>query len=175
MIETERVLFEDRLGSHRVRIWLEPSAGDIRLLSHEIGAGLERFFGRDEIETFFKVDAVHVPKLIAAMRAERTDEDPPLDAIELLAARYRGDSTASSSLRTRLTSHGIPYRSTIGPMPCHTRTRWKSPPPSRTCASCARSAAGRIGPRACRRRRTGNAWICGDCYEARNFEALDVS
>ena len=113
MIETERVLFEGRIGTQWVRVWLEPWASDIRLLSHEIGPGLERFFGRDEIETFLEVEAVHVPNLVAALRAERSDADPPLVAIELLAARYRGDSTASSSLRTWLTAHGIPYRFTI--------------------------------------------------------------
>lgn len=47
------------------------------------------------------------------MRAEWTDPDAPMDAIELLAARYRGDSTATTGLRTWLTAHGIPYRFTI--------------------------------------------------------------
>ena len=113
VIGTERLLFEGHLGTQWVRVWLEPWGGGIRLLSHDIGPGLERFFGKDEIETFLEVDAAHVANLIAALRAERTDADPPLDAIELLAARYRGDSTASSSLRTWLTAHGIPYRFTI--------------------------------------------------------------
>ena len=113
MIQIERVLFDGRLGTQRVRVWLEPSAGDIRLLSHEIGPGLERFFGTDEMATFLEIDAIHVPNLVAALRAERTDADPRMDAIELLAAKYAGDSTATSSLRTWLTAHGIPYRFTI--------------------------------------------------------------
>jgi len=65
------------------------------------------------IETYLEVDAVHLPNLTAALRAERTDPDAPMDAIELLAARYRGHSTATSGLRTWLTAHGIPYRFTI--------------------------------------------------------------
>ena len=113
MIGTERVLFDGREGSQRVRVWLEYSAGGIRLCSHGIGPGLETFFGKDEIETYLEVDAVHVPNLVAALRAEWTDADAPLDAIELLAAKYGGDSAATSGLRTLLDAHGIPYRFTI--------------------------------------------------------------
>ena len=92
---------------------MESRAGTLALASHDIGPGLERFFGKDEIETYLEVDAVHLPNLTAALRAERTDPDAPIDAIELLAARYRGDSTATTGLRTWLTAHGIPYRFTI--------------------------------------------------------------
>lgn len=113
MIETERVLFEGRLGTQWVRVWLENRAGGIMLASHDIGRGLERVFGKDEIETYLEVDAVHVPNLTAALRTEWTDATAPMDPIELLAARYRGDSTATSGLRTRLIEHGIPYRFTI--------------------------------------------------------------
>ena len=113
MIETERVLFDGRLGTQRVRVWLEYRAGTIVLASHDIGPGLEHAFGKDEIETFLEVDAIHLPKLTAALRAERTDSDAPIDAIGLLAARYRGDSAATSGLRTWLTARGIPYRFTI--------------------------------------------------------------
>ena len=83
------------------------------MASHDIGPGLEHFFGKDEIETYLEVDAVHLPNLTAALRAEPTDPDAPMDAIELLAAHYRGDSTAITGLRTWLTAHGIPYRFTI--------------------------------------------------------------
>ncbi len=113
VIETERILFDDRIGTQRVRVWLEPWAGGIRLLSHDIGPALERVFGKDEIETFLEVDAVHMPNLVAGLHAEWTDADAPMDAIELLLAKYRGDSTATTGLRTWLTAHGIPYRFTI--------------------------------------------------------------
>ena len=113
MIETEQILFDGRLGTQRVRVWLEPHRGGFRLLSHDIGSCLEHAFGKDELETFLEVDAVHLPNLVAALRAERTDDDAPMDAIELLAARYAGDSTATTGLRTWLTARGIPYRFTI--------------------------------------------------------------
>ena len=113
MIETERVLFEGRTGGQRVRVWLEYRTGSLMLASHDIGPGLERFFGKDEIETYLEVEAVHLPNLTAALSAERTDPDAPMDAIELLAARYRGDSTATTGLSRWLTARGIPYRFTI--------------------------------------------------------------
>jgi hypothetical protein len=110
VIETKGLLFEGELGTQWVRVWLESRVDGIRLCSHDIGPALERWFGKDEIETFLEIDAVHVPNLVAALRAERTDAEPPVDAIELLVAKYQGDSTATSGLRTRLTAHGIPYR-----------------------------------------------------------------
>ncbi len=113
VIETERVLFDGRIGTQRVRVWLEPWAGGIRLLSHDIGPALERVFGKDEIETFLEVDALHMPNMVAALRAQWTDADAPMDAMELLLAKYRGDSTATTGLRTWLTAHGSPYRFTI--------------------------------------------------------------
>lgn len=109
----EIMLFDGRLGTQRVRVWLERRAGGLALLSHDIGPGLEHAFGTDDLETFLEVDAVHVPSLTAALRADWTDATAPMDPIELLAARYRGDSTATSGLRTRLIEHGIPYRFTI--------------------------------------------------------------
>lgn len=113
MIGTEGLLFDGRLGTQRVLVWLEPWAGGIRLLSHDIGPALERVFGKDDIETILEIDALHVPNLVTALRAERTDDAAPMDAMELLVAKYRGDSTATSGLRTWLTAHGIPYRFTI--------------------------------------------------------------
>lgn len=113
VIGTERLLFQGRLGTQRVRVWLEPWAGGIRLLSHDIGPALEPVFGKDEIETFLPVDAVHMPNLVAALRAERTDDDAPMDAVELLTAKFAGDTTATTGLRNWLTAHGIPYRFTI--------------------------------------------------------------
>ena len=113
MIETERVLFEGRLGTQQVRVWMEYRAGSIVLASHDIGPGLEHAFGKDEIETYLEVDAVHLPNLTAALRADWTTRNKPMDAMGLLVARYRGDSTATSGLRTWLTGHGIPYRFTI--------------------------------------------------------------
>ena len=113
VIETERVLFDGRIGTQVVRVWLEYRGGSIVLASHDIGPGLELAFGKDEIETYLEVDAVHLPNLTAALRAEWTDPDAPMDAIQLLAARYHGDLTATTGLRTLLTARGIPHRFTI--------------------------------------------------------------
>ena len=113
MISTERLVFHGRIGTQQVRVWLESHAGGIRLLSHDIGPALERVFGKDEIETFLDLDAVHLPNLIAALRAEQTDGNASMDPIELLATKYEGDSTATTGLRGWLTARGIPYRFTI--------------------------------------------------------------
>ena len=83
VIETDRILFDGRLGTQRVRVWLEPHLGGVRMLSHDIGSGLERAFGKDEIETFLEVEAVHMQNLVAALRAEWADDDAPMDAIPL--------------------------------------------------------------------------------------------
>ena len=58
MIETQRLLFDGRLGSQRVRVRLERSGGAIRLCSHDIGPALEHAFDTDEIETRLEVDAL---------------------------------------------------------------------------------------------------------------------
>ncbi len=44
------------------------------------------------------------------------------------------------------------------------------PDPQATCAICSRVLWSDGLPPA----RDGNAWICGDCDQARNFEALDL-
>ena len=113
MIETERVLFDGALGTQHVRVWLEPWGGGIRLLNHDIGPALERYFGRDDLETVLEIDAANVPNLTAALRAEWTDGDAPMDPMELLAIKYRGDSTATTGLRIWLTAHRIPHRFAI--------------------------------------------------------------
>jgi hypothetical protein len=100
----EIVLFSGTLGTQSVRVWLEDRGGGIALLSHDIGPGLERAFGTDEIETFLEVDATDVPSLAVALGHAGADPIP------LLAARYRGDSMATSHLRQLLTEHGIPHR-----------------------------------------------------------------
>ena len=113
MIGTERVLFEGRLGTQWVRVWLEYRAGSIVLASHDIGPALEPVFGKDEIETYLEVEAVHLANLTAALYVDRTDRNASMNAIDLLAARYRGPPTATTALRTWLTARGIPYQFTI--------------------------------------------------------------
>ena len=112
-MSTERVLFEGRLGTERVRVWLQASGAGIELLSHDIGPGLEQFFGRDEIETYLRIDAAHEPFLTDALAAERTDPGAPTTALDLLADKYRGDAAATTHLKAWLDEHEVPYRFTL--------------------------------------------------------------
>lgn len=113
MIDTERVLYGGTIGTQRVRVWLEPRGGGIGLFSHDIGSGLESAFGKSEIETFLEVDAQHMLKLTAALRAERPDSADGSTAIDLLTEKHRGNAAATSAFRAWLTQRGIPYRFTI--------------------------------------------------------------
>ena len=103
----EVVLFDGRLGTQQVRVWLESRGGGILLLSHDMGPALERAFGSDEIETFLEIDATHLPALAAALGGGSADP------IQLIAERYRGDSAATSNLRKLLVDHAIPYRFSV--------------------------------------------------------------
>ena len=99
----EIVLYGGQLGTQLVRVWLERRGG-IALMSHDIGSGLESPFGSSDIETFLEVDAVDLRPLAAALG------DATGDPMQLLAARYRGESAATSHLRHQLSEHGIPHR-----------------------------------------------------------------
>ena len=108
MATEEIVLFAGRIDTQRVRVWLERSAdGGITLLSHDIGPGLERFFGDDEIETFLEIDADQLPALAAALG------DASADPMSLLATRYHDDSMATTHLRELLAEHDIPHRFSV--------------------------------------------------------------
>ena len=100
----EIVLFGGQLGTQSVRVWLEDRGGGIALLSHDIGPALESAFGSGDIETFLEIDVADVSRLAAALGHAGADPMP------LLAARYQGDSMATSHLRQLLTDHGIPHR-----------------------------------------------------------------
>lgn len=103
----EVVLFDGRLGTESVRIWLERHAGGITLLSHDIGPGLQRHFGSDDLETFLEIDAVDL-SLLATALGDATGEP-----MELLAERYQGDSMATTHLRELLSEHAIPHRFSV--------------------------------------------------------------
>ena len=104
----ELTLFRGELGTQRVHVWLERKAdGGISLCSQDIGPGLERFFGEAELETFLEIDVAHLPVLAAALG------DPDADPMNLLAARYQGDSMATTHLRELLAEHDIPHRFSV--------------------------------------------------------------
>jgi hypothetical protein len=54
----EIILFAGEIGAQRVRVWLEPADGGFMLNSHDIGPGLERFFGDTEIREV-RIAGVH--------------------------------------------------------------------------------------------------------------------
>lgn len=102
------VLFDERIDTQRVHVWLERAPdGGITLFSHDMGPKLERFFGDDEIETFLVIDATHLPALATALG------DPAADPMALLATRYHDDSMATTHLRELLAEHHIPHRFSV--------------------------------------------------------------
>ena len=105
----EIVLFADEIGAQRVRVWLEPADGGFMLNSHDIGPGLERFFGDTEIETYLTVRADQVAKVAQVLAS-----GPTLDeVVTALTDRYRGDSAATTHLRALLDEHGVSYEFNI--------------------------------------------------------------
>jgi hypothetical protein len=113
MTVEQRVLFDGRVGEDWSRVWLQPYETGIGLLTHDGGPGVERHFGTDDIETWLVIDGAEIPALAAALRAEQPEADASAVVIDLLAARYGGDSAASSRLRAWLDEHGIAYRFTL--------------------------------------------------------------
>jgi hypothetical protein len=102
----EIVLFAGEIGTQRVRVWLEPAeGGGFMLNSHDIGPGLERFFGDTEIETFLTVRAEQLPKVAQVLGSGPTLQD----VLAAVVDRYRGDSAATTHLRAVLDEHGVPY------------------------------------------------------------------
>ncbi len=67
----------------------------------------------EELETFLVIDDAHLVALTSALLTERADLAAPQDAIHLLHEKYRGNSAATTALRTWLDEHRIPYRFTL--------------------------------------------------------------
>lgn len=108
------VLFDAKLGTQQVRVWIEADESGIRVVSHEMGPGLMQTVGKSELAAFLEAEADQLPTIRAALLAERTDATAPEGALEqLLLEKYRGDSTATGNFRAWLDGHGIPYRFTL--------------------------------------------------------------
>jgi hypothetical protein len=113
------VLFEAKLGTQQVRVWIEADEAGLKLMSHDVGPALQASFGKSELAVFLEVDAEQLPAVRAALLAERTDPAGPAapggedDVPQLLLEKYRGDSTATGAFRAWLDGHGIPYRFTL--------------------------------------------------------------
>lgn len=110
----EVVLFDAKLGTQQVRVWIEADESGVKVVSHDMGPGLVQTFGKTELAAFLEVDADQLPAIRAALLAERTDTTAPeADIPQLLLEKYRGDSTATGNFRAWLDGQGIPYRFTL--------------------------------------------------------------
>lgn len=108
MTTEEIVLFGGQLDTQSVLVWLERRpGGGIGLLSHDMGSGLESPFGSSEIETFLEIDPEQLAALATALG------DATADPMTLVAARYDGDSMATTHLRELLAEHDIPHRFSV--------------------------------------------------------------
>ncbi len=115
----EVLVFEGREGGDWVRVWLEPDADGIAMKTHEIGSGIERNFGKEDLETILVVEFRYLPTLVEALQAghqaEKVGPDTSVQAsaLHLLASRYAGNSAATSFLRIWLEELQIPSRFTV--------------------------------------------------------------
>ena len=97
------MLFDGRIGSQSLHVWLEWRGGDLLLCSQEFGPALVPHFGEDEIETFLTVEAAQLPELARALGCQ-----PTQGSIQAaLMDRFQGDSAATSHLRALLTERVI--------------------------------------------------------------------
>jgi hypothetical protein len=110
VIDTRWTLFDGRAGEGTAQVWLERMAnGGARLRTQEWGAGVERAFGAERIETWLTIGPQALFTLAFALvmdRPELPPADPPMDT---LAAAYRADDAASEHARRRLEELGLPY------------------------------------------------------------------
>ena len=76
--------------------------GTLTIEGHDIGDGVERFFGpgNREYEWVWTIQAQHLPQLATALGAND-------DLLAAMAARFTGDRAAD--LQPFLDEHGIPY------------------------------------------------------------------
>jgi hypothetical protein len=102
-------LFVGRAGEDNVRVWLDPEGSGVTVRTHEWGAGIERNFGFDTIETSLEIGASALSALASAIRAEISGVEAHATPLDIVAAAYRGDSAASGRIRTRLDELGLRY------------------------------------------------------------------
>lgn len=111
----EHILFEGHEGSEWVRVWMAVDAGGIAIRSHDIGPGVERNFGREDLETILVIGAAELPALFSALREGHGKADVAPggsvqeSAMRLIADRYAGNSAATSMLRLLLDELQIRY------------------------------------------------------------------
>ena len=69
---TDRItLFDGTLDRQRLLVWVEAASADsIQVCTHEIGPALERWFGKDEIETFLTIGADDLERMVQLLAPE---------------------------------------------------------------------------------------------------------
>jgi hypothetical protein len=91
----------DALGTRRLEASLT-EAGDLLIEGHDLGKGVEEFFGYREYEWDWTVRAGDIPALLTAL-----GEDS--DVLTALSRRFSGDQAAG--LLSFLEEHGVPHES----------------------------------------------------------------
>jgi len=99
------VLFDGRIGTQSVHVWLEWRAGDLLMSSQELGPALEPYFGENESEVFLTVEAAQLPQLARALGCRPTKRSIKAAVVD----RYHGDSAATSHLSAFLKKNKTRY------------------------------------------------------------------
>jgi hypothetical protein len=102
-------LFDGAVGEDRTHVWIEADGAGAVIRSHSWGAGVERNFGSNAIETWLTLDAPALETFAHALVMDRPEIDPTAPPIDVLAEAYRGDSAATSRAQRRLDELGIAY------------------------------------------------------------------
>lgn len=94
-------------------VWLEEADSGVALRTHEWGAGVERTFGSDTVETSVAIGAPALFTLACALVMDDLELDPTAPALDVLAAAYSGNAAASAEVRRRLEALGLAYEFTM--------------------------------------------------------------
>ena len=110
---TRWTLFDGPAAADRALVWLEEADSGVALRTHEWGAGVERTFGFDAIESSVAIGGPALFTLACALVMDDPELDPTAPPLDVLAAAYRGKAAASAEVRRRLDALGLPYECTM--------------------------------------------------------------
>lgn len=109
MSSSEIKLFDGRVGEDHAQVWLEVHGGGLTLRSQEWGAGIERNFGFDTIETWLTIGGSALNQVALSVRDEVEGAAEATSPGEVVRLWLAGDSAASAHLRMRLDALGLQY------------------------------------------------------------------
>lgn len=111
MMGAEFVLFQGMAGTERVYTAVRVDGDAVLVESQSIGPLAENLLGDREVEAFVTIPATSLGAIVQAL-SDETDQTPATaaKAAELLAERFRGDSSAFTAIRQWLTSKKIPHK-----------------------------------------------------------------